>query len=182
MSNVRSLSVLYTLAFPSLSASDSAFVESFRAEHQTEQSQVVAAHFTMVFGCATVPRDEYLQHVQAVAGANSVVRFACRYAMLGADDEDDTAYVFLVPNTGFAELSLLHDRLYTGVLSSHLRLDLPFIPHITIGRLVERRAAKSLCDALNSRGVNIEGSVEALTVGLRENGKIQNLARFGLRT
>lgn len=173
--------MLYTLAFPSLSASDAAFVESFRAEHQSEQSNVVAAHFTMVFGCATVPRDEYVQHVQSVAEASSSVRFACRYAMLGADDEDDTAYVFLVPNAGFAELSLLHDRLYTGVLSSHLRLDLPFIPHITIGRLAERRAAKALCDALNSRGVNIEGSVGALVVGARENGRIQSLARFELR-
>ena len=102
--------------------------------------------------------------------------------MLGADDEDDSAYVFLVPNAGFAELSLLHDRLYTGVLASHLRLDLPFVPHITIGRLADRQVAKSLCDALNSRGVNIEGSVETLTVAVRENGEIKNLARFELRT
>jgi 2'-5' RNA ligase len=176
------LSVLYTFAFPSLGTSDNAFIEGFRAEHQAEQSQVVAAHFTMVFGCAIVSRGEYLQHVRTVAEASSSVRFSCRYAMLGADDQDYTAYVFLVPNAGFAELSLLHDRLYTGVLSSHLRLDLPFIPHITIGRLAERRAAKGLCDALNGRGVDIEGRVEALTVGLRENGKIQDLARFELRT
>jgi len=174
--------MLYTLAFPSLSASDTAFVEGFRAEHQAVQSKVVAAHFTMVFGCETVPQSEYVQHVQAVAQATRSITFACRYAMLGADDEDDSAYVFLVPNEGFAELSMLHDRLYTDVLSAHLRLDLPFIPHITIGRLTERRAAKSLCDALNTRGVSIEGSVSALTVGTRENGRIHSLASFALQT
>jgi hypothetical protein len=174
--------VLYTLAFPSLSASDAAFIEGFRADHQAGQGALVAAHFTMVFGCSTVPRDEYMQHVESIAGASRPVRFTCRYAMLGADDEDATAYVFLVPNEGFAELSLLHDRLYTGVLSTHLRLDIPFIPHITIGMLAERQAAKSLCDALNRRHVNIDGSVESLTVGLRESGKIQSIARFELRT
>ena len=174
--------MLFTLAFPSLSASDTAFVEGFRAEHQAAQSKVVAAHFTMVFGCEAVPQAEYVRHVQTVAQTAKSISFACRYAMLGADDEDDSAYVFLVPNDGFAELSMLHDRLYTGVLSAHLRLDLSFIPHITIGRLAERRAAKSLCDALNARGVNIEGSVGALTVGTRENGRIHSLASFALQT
>ena len=174
--------MLYTLAFPSLSASDTAFIESFRAKHQAKQSKVVAAHFTMVFGCETVPQAEYLQHVESVTQASNSIKFACRYAMLGADDEDDSAYVFLVPNEGFAELSLLHDRLYSGVLSAHLRLDIPFVPHITIGRLAERHVAKSLCDALNSRGVNIEGSIGALTVGVRENEKIRSLASFELQT
>jgi hypothetical protein len=173
--------VLYTLAFPSLSASDSAFIEGFRAEHHGAQSKVVAAHFTMVFGCNSVAQAEYLRHVQGVAQTTGSVGFTCRYAMLGADNEDDAGYVFLVPDQGLAELSLLHDQLYTGILSSHLCMDIPFVPHITIGRLAERRTAKALCDTLNRRGIEIEGSVGSVTVGLLENGRIRGLARFELQ-
>ena len=90
-------------------------------------------------------------------------------------------YVFLVPDEGCSGLSLPHDRLYTGALSAHLRLDLPYIPHITIGTLAERHAAKQLCDQLNRAGLGIHGSVNSLTVGTFANGKVNNLASFELR-
>ena len=102
--------------------------------------------------------------------------------MLGSDDEDETVYVFLVPDEGHSGLSLLHDRLYTGPLPQYLRLDLPYIPHITIGTLTERHAAKQLCDDLNRSGLGIQGSVSSLAVGALANGKINNLASFKLRT
>jgi hypothetical protein len=59
--------------------------------------------------------------------------------MLGADESG--SYVFLVPDEGSGALSLLHDRLYSGLLAS-LRIDLPYVPHITIGRCSERQKAK----------------------------------------
>jgi hypothetical protein len=65
-------------------------------------------------------------------------------------------------------------------LSSYLRLDIPFIPHITIGTLADRRAAKQLCDDLNQRGLTIDGSVDALTVGALVDGKINNIVSFPL--
>lgn len=173
---------LYTLAYPSLNEVDMSFIERFRHEHDVRYRDVVAPHFTMVFGCSALGEFEYRQHVEAVAKADAALRFSCRYAMLGSDDQDKTAYVFLVPDEGYSGFSLLHDRLYTGVLSSHLRLDIPFIPHVTIGTLEDRRVAKQLCDNLNQRGIGIHGSVGALTVGALENGKIKNLASFQLRT
>jgi 2'-5' RNA ligase len=173
---------LYTLAYPSLNEADRSFIERFRHEHDVRYRDVVALHFTMVFGCSAVGEPEYRQHVETVAKDHAALRFSCRYAMLGSDDQDQTAYVFLVPDEGYGGLSLLHDWLYTGVLSSHLRLDIPFIPHITIGTLEDRRVAKQLCDNLNHRGIGIHGSVGALTVGALENGKVENLASFQLRT
>ena len=173
---------LYTLAYPTLGKSDAAFIERFRREHDLPYRDVVAPHFTMVFACSALPEAEYLQHVEAVAKASSAIDFSCRYAMLGSDDEDETAYVFLVPDEGYSGLSLLHDRLYTGPLSQYLWLDLPYIPHITIGTLTERHAAKQLCDDLNRSGLAIQGSVSSLAVGALANGKINNLASFKLRT
>ena len=92
-----------------------------------------------------------------------------------------SAYVFLVPDGGYADLSLLHDRLYGGVLAPFLRLDVPFTPHINIGTLSDRTEAKKLCDSLNQEGVSVPGRVGALIVGDLEDGKIVDLASFELR-
>jgi hypothetical protein len=105
---------------------------------------------------------DYLNHVGKTAATAAPITFHCRYAMLGAGDGDDTAYVFLVPDEGNGAISLLHDRLYTGALISKMRLDLEYIPHITIGRCSDRRHAKALCDSLNTQGVSIAGRIDEL--------------------
>jgi len=115
-----------------------------------------------------------------VAAASRAITFSCRYAMLGADDENETAYVFLVPDEGYAEISLLHDRLYTGPLEAYLRLDLPCIPHITIGTLNSRLDAKALCDELNNQGVCIEGRIQSVSVGTIEGSRFKILSAHAL--
>lgn len=173
---------LYTVAYPELNARDRAFIDDFRLHHHRHFGPVIAPHYTLVFGCAAVPAPDYLRHAQAVANSTSVIPFCCRYAMLGADDEDDTAYVFFVPDEGYAQISLLHDRLYTGPLASHLRLDLPYIPHITVGRLGSRTEAKALCDELNRRGLEIHGALGALSVGAIREGVFTELATYAMQS
>lgn len=100
--------------------------------------------------------------------------------MLGADDVDETAYVFLVPDEGNSAISLLHDRLYTGPLAEHLRLEFPYIPHITVASTQDRKLAKLLCDGLNSAGVDVQGTLRFLTVGQLKDGKLQAIAEHSL--
>jgi hypothetical protein len=100
--------------------------------------------------------------------------------MLGADDEAERAYVYLVPDEGYSGLSRMHDDLYGGCLRKLLRLDIPFVPHITLGSMADRAAAKRLCDDLNRSGLEIGGSVNALTVAMLQDEKIRDLARFAL--
>jgi 2'-5' RNA ligase len=167
---------LLTVSYPEISAESAAFIDAFRQRHDARRRDIVEAHFTMMFGCAAVGFNEYTNHVAKVAASSKSIAFSCEYAMLGADDEDDTAYVFLVPDQGYAEVSLLHDRLYTGPLQAHLRLDLPYIPHITIGTLSSRTEAKALCDELNRQSLCVEGSLKTLAVGCIESGKFKNLS------
>lgn len=168
------MQTLYTLAYPDVPAEPATFMEDFKRAHALPGHAFVAPHFTLVFGCAAVAQDVYTRHVAQVARESAPIRFACRYAMLGADDEGDTAYVFLVPDDGFAALSLLHDRLYAGPLEAFLRLDLPYIPHVTIAAMKDRRGAKALCDRLNAAGVRVEGWVRRLTVCSREDGHLRD--------
>ncbi|RQP21679.1 2'-5' RNA ligase family protein [Piscinibacter terrae] len=170
---------LYTLAFPVLSRDDTQWIEAFRREHDPHCG-LVDAHFTMVFGCSEVAEETYLAHLQALSRSSRAVRFTCRYAMLGADDEVERAYVFLVPDEGYSGLSRLHDELYKGPLAEHLRLDIPFVPHITIGASGDRMAAKRLCDDLNGRELSIAGTVSALTVAALEERRLRHLKTFEL--
>jgi hypothetical protein len=173
--------VYYTVAYPDLSEEDGAFIEEYRRLHDIPYRHVIEAHFTLVFGCREIPESDYLRHVESVAEAFHRFEFCCRYAMLGSDAEDETAYVFLVPDEGHSTVSLLHDRLYTGPLAPFLRLDIPFTPHIGIGTLGSRHEAKRLCDELNEQGLRIQGAVDTVTVGVLEGGRFRDVASFDLK-
>tara|TARA_B100001105_G_scaffold255407_1_gene254670 strand:+ start:4623 stop:5159 length:537 start_codon:yes stop_codon:yes gene_type:complete len=169
----------YTVAYIDVSPSARAQVEELRANHDPH-ADVVGPHFTMVFGCKAVPEAEYNAHIAVVARSAKQIKFHCRYAMLGADDIDERAYVFLVPDEGNSSISLLHDRLHTGPLAEHIRLEFPYIPHITVASTHDRKLAKSLCDGLNSAGVDVQGTVRSLTVGLLVDGKFHAIAEHSL--
>lgn len=173
------MNALYTLAYPTISAADADRLEIFRRRHDPHHA-IVAAHFTMVFACRGIDELAYIEHVSSVSRASAPVSFSCRYAMLGTDDEDERGYVYLVPDEGFSGISRLHDALYSGLLSSHLRLDIPFVPHITLAASTDRSAVKSLCDELNAAGSAVYGTIEALSVASLQDGKVHNLAKFSL--
>nr|WP_316638711.1 hypothetical protein [uncultured Roseateles sp.] len=79
---------LYTLAYPALTAADRQFLQTFRGRHDPDRVKLIAPHFTLLFGCKALPEADYLQHVQAATKAHAALRFCCRYAMLGADDQN----------------------------------------------------------------------------------------------
>lgn len=172
--------VLYTLGFPQLAPADRRMIEDFRKAHDPPYRDVVQAHVTLVFGIEDVDPAAYIAHIRAVTQTANPIDFVCRYAMLGSDHASDDAYVFLVPDEGFSAISLLHDRLYTGLLAPKLRLDLPFIPHITLGTLADRQATKALCDGLNEKGVHVAGRLTDLSVCALRDGKIAKLEKLGL--
>jgi len=173
------MTTLYTLAYPSLSGADAAAIESIRREHDP-QRDLVRAHFTLAFGCDAVPGAAYAEHVQNVSRVMPPVSFACRYAMLNVESRTGLAYVYLVPDEGYSGLSRLHDALYQGPLAEHLNLDIPFVPHVTLGVFRDKTEAKRLCDELNARGIAISGEVNALSIAALEAGKIHDLETFPL--
>ena len=172
---------LYVLAYPTLKEDDRNRIEDFRQVNDAPFRDVVSAHFTLVFGLETVSRDTMTSHVAEIADTTAPIPFTCRYAMLGLDDQDSArGYVFLVPDEGFSALSRLHDRLYSGLLATALRLDIPFIPHITVGACASLPAAKELCDAWNAKPFEISGVVERLTVAKLHDREVSDLKHLPL--
>ncbi|CAM4271285.1 2'-5' RNA ligase [Bacillus manliponensis] len=56
-------------------------------------------------------------------------------------------YLFLLVREGKEKIIQLHDRLYSGILADFLYEDIPYIPHVTVGRKEdEKLAAKAVQD------------------------------------
>jgi 2'-5' RNA ligase len=173
---------LLALCYPKLPRQDQRFIADFRDQYDLAYRDVVGPHFTMVFQVLDVPEPEFSAHLARVASGFSPIRFVCRYAMLHNDHSSDDYYVFLVPDGGFGAISLLHDRLYTGCLSSKLRLDIPYVPHIGIATLKNAQRCKELADELNDRPLAIEGQLDTISV-VEYNGKaVTDLHHFQFGT
>ena len=95
--------------------------------------------------------------------------------MLGNDDSNDNYYVFLLPDEGFSDIALLHDQIYTGPLQPYLRLDIPYVPHITVATISDNQRVKMLCDELNETGLEISGSLDGITVGQYDGSVVQKV-------
>lgn len=93
------------------------------------------------------------------------------------------ARIFLVPDEGFGSIVRLHDGLYSQGLKSAHRLDVPFIPHMTIGAGIELRQAKILVDRLNSQNFEVEFELSELSIVMIKDPKAERkiLATLPLR-
>jgi len=104
-------------------------IESFRNLYDT-QASLISAHVTLVFPFELDESSEQnlKSHVASVAAAsqpfqvhfNDSITFEDGNLFLLSDKQD--------------QITMLHDELYTGMLSDFLRSDLPYMPHITVGQ------------------------------------------------
>lgn len=171
---------LYTVAYPECNVQDLRAIDAWRAENDATGHSLIRPHFTLVFASNAVDEPNYLAHVAAVAARTAPIAFHCRYAMLGAEVNGPRAHAYLVPDEGYAALSLLHDALYTGPWAEALRVDLPYTPHITVGTFESALPARHWCAARNQAGVSIPGRVAALWVGQVVEGRFEHRGQFGL--
>ena len=171
---------LLALCYPKLRVEDQRFIDGFRDRHDQAYREVVRAHFTMVFQVRDLAESVFAEHVAHVAERSAPFHFVCRYAMVHNDISSDDYYVFLVPDEGFSELSLLHDSLYTDVLAPKLRLEVPYVPHIGIATLKDPHRCKELADDLNGQRLRVDGSVEEISVVEYDGKRVTDLRHLPL--
>ncbi|MCP4567450.1 MAG: 2'-5' RNA ligase family protein, partial [FCB group bacterium] len=93
---------------------------------------------------------------------------------------DDRWFLFLVPDEGFSQIIKLHDDLYTGIMSNHLRLDIPFTPHMTVGIFDDAKTCKEAADRINGVDFAVHGRISALDLVTDENVVIETRAKIKL--
>lgn len=172
---------LFTITFPVAGPDAVRWLDGVRAEHDRDFAGRVGPHFTLVFGSNSISETAYLDHVRQVAAVHTGFPFVCRRTAIGTDHQNDTGYVFLVPDEGNSDIRKLRDRLHSGPFEPLLRLDIPYIPHMTLGRFASIASAKRTCDSLNAQDILIPGRIDALTVvAMEESGLIREIAAFPL--
>jgi 2'-5' RNA ligase len=107
-------------------------------------ASIIAAHVTLVFPFEDLtPTATLRAHVERMLTGTS----AFDIQLSGVEAVEDE-YVFLDLEAGRERLIELHDRLYTGLLATHLSNQHVFRPHVTLGRLGNRDAlAAALAEA-----------------------------------
>lgn len=154
-------------------------IEAFRARHDPTAGDI-AAHLTLVFPFATaLSRLQVETHVRRVLAGWPPIPVTFRGTRVAANE-----FLFLMASRGAASLVALHDRLYTRSLRAHLRRDLAYEPHVTLGRdpdlaKLERAAGEAEAE-LGAEYRDVLREATLLSVG--PGGKIAPLASISLDT
>ena len=142
---------------------DSAWITTLRSRHRGDLfSRDIGPHITLVFPTSAATETEATSHLTTVAGEAGPVDLVFRCTLPVKDAPSGKTFVYLVPDEGFSNLVRLHDRLYTGPFAETLRLDLPYLPHITLGRFDEPHLAKALADDLNTQDPEVHARLETV--------------------
>ena len=157
------------------------WIADIQRQYPGLRHSVLAPHFTFVFPTSDVREGDLVTHVAGCAITARRIAFTLRSSLLVKDDSSDTYYVMLVPDEGFSGVVKLHDKLYTGPLADSLRLDIPFIPHVTVGYSTDARSCKSAVDALNASEFEIEGTIAALDIVRKEGAAAKTIQRLYLQ-
>ena len=165
---------------PELSRPDIERIQSVRVAHDP-QGKLLGPHVTVVFPTLAATERRLLDHVTQIVGNVRSFRAAFRSAITYRDLEKPLTYAFLLPDEGTSHFVRLHHQLLTGPLERALRLDLPFVPHITLGAFERQEAAKSAIDAFNAQPFTISGFINTVNIARLEEGKLSTLAALRLR-
>jgi len=152
-------------------------VERFRALHDPLGS-ALPAHVTLVFPFAsTLGTVQVAAHVRRAIARWPVL--PVRLAGLGHFHAD---WIYLRMTQGQAAVTALHDRLYSRALAPFLRRDLPYEPHLTIGRAPDAAACEVLLDAARKAGLDRprHAVIRSLTVCTLTDEGVTPEAEFAL--
>ena len=178
MSKILSLAVVSS---PEVSAEDAAWLDDLRGRFPGLAHAPLPPHVTLVFPTTAVDAAALTDHVGEVAQHFQPFDFVIRCALPMPDVLSSNTHVFLVPEEGFSAMVRLHDRLYSGALASALRLDIPFVPHITVGYGTDAAYCKQAADAINAENRTVKGTVSVLDVLAISEGGVQSIQRLPLR-
>lgn len=167
------------LAYPLFTSADLTWIEAIRSAHDP-QVTLITPHVTLIFPVAEDAGvlDKIIVRVHTLALTTSPIALAFRCALLMPEMMPETrsttgaatgtrqpgAHLFLVPDEGLSKLVKLHNRLYRGALASQLCLEIPFIPHLTIGASNDSAALYQVAQELNRTAFALHANIDRLTI------------------
>ncbi len=154
---------LLIIAYPELTKKDLSQIENFRKEHDN-MFNIIKPHFTLVFPLENIEVPDLIHEMDLLLEHEKAISFSIRCAMINKDAFSENYHVFLVPDEGLSQMIKLHDKLYIGLLNEDLRLDIPYIPHITIGSSKDKYKSKKMVEDWNSKDFEINGTISYIHI------------------
>ncbi|MCX6727191.1 MAG: 2'-5' RNA ligase family protein [Candidatus Saccharibacteria bacterium] len=168
------------LAYPTLSKPDYDWIQAIRSKEDKRYYGVVEPHFTIVFATEKLDLDTFSRHIKTKIQGTGAFNITLDSAKLVEDDSKKFFHAFLIPSQGFDVINKLHDVLYTGILSSELRHDIPFIPHVGLGTNNDRSEIERLVGDINDGNKIITGRINELYIVEYDGKKVVDLERLTL--
>jgi 2'-5' RNA ligase len=170
---------LLAISYPDLKNGDLEWIQNIRSRFDPHY-ELVNPHFSLVFEVSDIKQDKFINHMRATCRNQSPIEFSLRSTTVTYSVGDEKYYLFLVPDEGNGEIIRLHDALYTGMLSKHLRLDIPYIPHITIGIFDEAGACKAAADEVNGERYEIWGKLDSVDIITLDGDNLESVQKISL--
>lgn len=171
---------LLAIAYPELKTKDFDWIQSIRARYDLLYYEIIKPHFTLVYPLSKTGQADFANHVRSVAQGTAKIPFVARCATVIYSSLNDLWHIFLVPDEGFSQIVKLHDSLYTDILANELKLQLPFIPHITLGNSENPQVSKSAVDKLNSQDFAIDGLISSVDIISYRSNRVETVASVKL--
>ena len=163
---------LLVIAYPNIEPICFEWIQKQRSRYDQYLFQIVNPHFTIVFPVNDVTEPEFSQIVESCSNGIKRIEFEIKQVVAHEDLLTGKFLQFLIPEMGNDEIVQLHDQLYSGELKRHLRKDIPYIPHITIGSHDDMKACRQAVAQINATNFQIHGTIDTLNIVAFENNKI----------
>ena len=171
---------LIAVCYPELKPADLGWIESFRKKYNPNDFKKIAPHISLVFPVDDIDPDAFTDHIRRMASRTAIIDFIIRGTVMVKGVDGHPWYLFLTPDEGCSKIEKLHDRLYTGFLKKHLRLDIPFMPHMTIGIFDDKQACKETADLINGNEFAVAGRITTIDIADYTANRIWAIERIKL--
>lgn len=168
-------------AYPHIKETDYDLIQNFRRKNDELYYHVAEPHFSFVFPVEGVDKDRFVSEIVKKSEEVKKIDFEIKCATVNKDAVLDYYHLLLVPDKGYSSVVKLHDKLYSGILAPHLRLDIDFIPHMGIANSKNKFKVKSWADKWNSADFCIKGTIDTLTIVDYTNHILTDVKTIGLK-
>ncbi|MEH2062920.1 MAG: 2'-5' RNA ligase family protein [Nostoc sp.] len=97
------------------------------------QVDLIDPHITLVFPTIeSINKKNLILHIDSILSKWKIFSI-CLKGLQKSWDE----YMFLMVEEGKVDMVKLHNELYTGILAEYFRENLPFVPHLTLGKFTK---------------------------------------------
>lgn len=155
---------LGVLAYPRLENIDYETIQQFRKINDELYYSIVEPHFAFVFPISSISKKQFIEEVTNKAKEFKPFDFEVKCTTVNKDSFIDYFHLLLVPDKGYSNIVRIHDKLYSDLFFTELRLDIDFIPHMGIANSKDKLKVKEWADNWNKDEFSIKGTIDALTI------------------